>query len=157
MRFPENPPDGDKFNYRGRIFRWVSKPEFDCGGMWVSEGASQSDDTIIDQNPLWKDVVEKPDAIMDLGVGNRVRGSRVTIQTRQASSQPSSLAPGELAVVEQTKELYAGTTMGGVIKIGGGGANTWDELEEKPEGISNLGYDSQINGGSYNTALKERV
>ena len=41
--------------------------------------------------------------------------------------------------------------------VGGYGIRKWDELEEKPEGISNLGYDSQINGGSYNTALKEKV
>lgn len=41
--------------------------------------------------------------------------------------------------------------------VGGYGIRKWDELEEKPEGISNLGYEGQINGGSYTATFKEKV
>ena len=157
MRFPESPFDGQKFNYRGRIFRWIAKSEFGCGGMWVSDGASQSDDTVINQNPLWKDVVEKPRAIEELGVTNMVEGNRVSIRTRRVGDNPTGLAPGELGVHESDRKLYVGMTAGGTFPISGSGAITWDSIEEKPENISNLGQNDLIIGGSYQTAFKEKV
>lgn len=149
MRFPDAPTDGQRFNYRGRIFRWIQKDEFGCNGMWVSEGASSSDDTVINQDPLWKDVVEKPDTIMDLGVASRVEGNDVSIRTRRLGATPWGLAPGELGVNESERNLYVGMTDGSALQISGSGARTWHQIEEKPECISDLGYSDLIRCGEY--------
>lgn len=151
MRFPDAPTDGQKFNYRGRVFRWIQKDEFGCNGMWVSEGASASDSTVIDQSPLWKDVVEKPNSISDLGVNDKVEGNRVSIRSKRFGNTPSGLAPGELGVYEAERNLYVGTGTGATVLISGSGARTWDQLEEKPDGISDLGYNALIRCGNYDS------
>ena len=149
MRFPDSPTDGQRFNYRGRIFRWIAKSEFDCNGMWVSEGASGTNDTVINQDPLWKDVVEKPDTVMDLGVESKVEGNNVSIRTRRLGESPWGLAPGELGVKESERNLYVGMTDGSALQISGSGARTWDQIEEKPDGISDLGNSNLIRCGEY--------
>lgn len=119
MRFPEFKADGDLFTYRGRVFRWIEKPSFEGGGMWCSEGSSYANDTTIEQSPLWKDVVEKPDPIMDLGWQWNVDGQTVTIRTRRLGGKPWHLENGELGVDLEERKLYMGV-INGYVPIGGG-------------------------------------
>ena len=125
MRFPEFKNDGDLFNYRGRVFRWIEKPSFEGGGMWCSEGSSHANDTTIEQSPLWKDVVEKPDPIMDLGWDWNIEGQEVTIRTRRLGEKPWFLENGELGVDLQERKLYMGV-INGDVPIGGGNSGGGD-------------------------------
>lgn len=38
-----------------------------------------------------------------------------------------------------------------------GHSSNWDSISDKPESISDLGYNNSINGGSYQSAFKEKV
>jgi len=90
--------------------------------MWCSEGSSYANDTTIEQSPLWKDVVEKPDPIMDLGWQWNVDGQTVTIRTKRLGEKPWYLVNGELGVDLEERKLYMGV-INGYVPIGGSGGS----------------------------------
>ncbi len=61
-------------------------------------------------------------------------------------------------------DLHLQKQINDILLNGGGGGDgsnptaiRWVDVKEKPLSIGNLGYNSKINGGSYNTAFKGKI
>ena len=135
MRFPENPVDEQVYEYKGRLFQWVDSP-----GMWKSIGASRkTDDITVIQNPLWKDIVDKPTGIALLGNQNEVEGDDTEIRHRRGNGIPDAdeVEIGSFYIDLLTGDVYTKLPTGAVVMIGSTSSDG-DQINENAQDIINI-------------------